>query len=298
MNKERTPNIATEFTEMLATSGYIADNSMATTLALARRLRRPILLEGKTGVGKTEVAIALASALECKLIRLQCYEGLDINSAAYEWNYHKQLLALSIRKGTDVSHEELERDVFGRPYLMERPLLRSIVGKDPSVLLIDEIDRADEEFEAYLLELLADFQITIPELGTIKADSIPSVVITSNDTRDLSDALRRRCLYHYVDYPSFEKEMRILRSRIPELDDKLATQVVSFVRKLRSMELKRHPGVAETLDWAAALMALNITSLEREADTLLESLSCLLKTREDREFMTLSEVESMVGAGE
>ena len=287
-------DIATEFRKLLAVSGYMAEDGLTTTLALAHHLKRPVLLEGRTGVGKTEVALALAAAWNCKLIRLQCYEGLDLNAAVYEWNYHRQLLALKIREGSDLADEELEKDVFGRRYLLERPLLQSITSAEPTTLLIDEIDRADEEFEAYVLELLADFQITVPELGTIKARSIPRVFLTSNGTRELSDALRRRCLYYYLDYPSFEKEMRILRARIPAVQETLAAQVVAFVQELRGLDLRRHPGVAETLDWASALIHLNVSTLTDSPETVFDSLACLLKTKEDRQFLNQNEVKALL----
>lgn len=294
-NKEQN-RMATGLAELLTTAGYITEPGLATILALAEEMQRPVLLEGSTGVGKTEVALALATARKRKLIRLQCYEGLDINTAVYEWNYRKQLLALRIMENSNLGRDEQERDIFGKKYLLTRPLLQSISEDDPVVLLIDEVDRADEEFEAYLLELLADFQVTIPELGTISASSKPSVILTSNATRELSDALRRRCLYYYIEYPSFEKELRILKTRIPDFDAKLAEQVVKFVQELRTMDLKRRPGISETLDWAAALACLNISALKPDTTTLIESLSCLLKTKEDLALMGKGEVEALVNS--
>src|ERR1700761_4126578 len=231
--------------------GYIADRSLATSIYLITKLRKPLLIEGHAGLGKTEVAKVLAAMLGTELIRLQCYEGLDSSSSVYEWNYQKQLLAIKIQEGIAQTVEEKERHIFSRDFLLERPLLKSILAQQASpVLLIDEIDRADEAFEAFLLELLSDFQITIPEMGTIRATHIPYVILTSNRTRELSDALKRRCLYHWIDYPSFEKEMRIVRTRLPNIEEELGMQVVRFVQAVRQMELAKPPGVAETLDCA------------------------------------------------
>ena len=237
-------------------------------ITLMRRLQRPLLLEGEAGVGKTEVGKALARMLERPLIRLQCYEGLDANAAVYEWNYQRQLLAIKIRESEDLSAEAKEAHVFQRDFLLERPLLQAIQAPEPAVLLIDEIDRADEEFEAYLLEVLSDFQISIPELGTITATSIPWVVLTSNRTRELSDALRRRCLYHYVDYPSEDKEVRIVLARVPGIEARLAGQVVRFVQAVRKEDLRKTPGVAETLDFAAALLGLGVRDLPADPEAV------------------------------
>lgn len=260
--------------------GYICDRALAITLFLLIKMGRPILLEGHAGLGKTEVAKVLAGFLNTRLIRLQCYEGLDINSAVYEWNYQKQLLAIKIQEGTGKSVEEKEKHIFGHEFLMERPLLQAVLEKNTSpVLLIDEVDRADEAFEAFLLELLSDFQISIPEMGTIRATHIPYVVLTSNRSRELSDALKRRCLYHWIDYPSLEKEMRIVDARLPGIEQELAKQVVRFVQQLRKLNLNKAPGVAETLDWAQALIALNRHKLD--ADTIEETLGCLSKAMED-----------------
>ena len=270
-----------EFIGTLEQAGYIAERGLAVALLLMAQLKRPLLVEGDAGVGKTEIAKALATAHSCELIRLQCYEGLDVNAAVYEWNYQRQLLAIKMRETQASSLAEKERHVFSEEYLLQRPLLQAIRRSQSPVLLIDEIDRADEQFEAYLLEVLSDYQVSIPELGTICAVSIPHVVLTSNGTRELSDALRRRCLYHYLDYPSYEKELRIVLRRAPGIDERLAGQIVTFVQKLRAEELQKRPGTAETLDWAAALMRLGVRSLDATPDFIADTLGCLLKTRED-----------------
>jgi len=274
-----------ELVRQLEHAGYIAEQGLAVSLMLMAQLQRPLLVEGDAGVGKTEIAKALAAAYGCELIRLQCYEGLDINAAVYEWNYQRQLLAIKMQETEQASVAEKERHVFSEGYLLQRPLLQAIRRPQAPVLLIDEVDRADEEFEAYLLELLSDYQISIPELGTIKATSIPHVVLTSNGTRELSDALRRRCLYFYLDYPSYDKELRIVMKRVPQIEERLAGQIVSFVQKLRGEDLQKRPGTAETLDWAAALVKLRIPSLDTNPDFLAQTLVCLLKTREDRAAM-------------
>lgn len=260
--------------------GYICDRALATTLFLLIKLGRPILLEGHAGLGKTEVAKVLASFLNTRLIRLQCHEGLDVNSAVYEWNYQKQLLAIKIQEGSGKSVEEKEKHIFGREFLLERPLLQAVLEEKASpVLLIDEVDRADEAFEAFLLELLSDFQISIPEMGTIHARHIPYVVLTSNRSRELSDALKRRCLYHWIEYPALEKELRIVAARLPGIDQELAKQVVRFVQALRKLNLNKAPGVAETLDWARALISLEKDRLD--AASVEETLGCLSKAVED-----------------
>jgi MoxR-like ATPase len=279
----------------LAEVGYVADPQLATAIVLMRRLGRPLLLEGEAGVGKTEVGKALAAMLHRPLIRLQCYEGLDANSAVYEWNYQRQLLAIKIRESENLSAEAKEAHIFQRDFLLERPLLKAIQAQEPAVLLIDEIDRADEEFEAYLLEVLSDFQISIPELGTIAATSIPWVVLTSNRTRELSDALRRRCLYHYVDYPSEDKEIRIVLARVPGVEARLAGQVVRFVQAVRKEDLRKTPGVAETLDFAAALLGLGVRDLSASPEAVLDSLLCLLKTHEDQAALSREVVERVLG---
>ena len=261
---------------------YIADRSLATAIYLVAKLRKPILVEGHAGLGKTEVAKALAAFLGTRLIRLQCYEGLDVSSALYEWNYQKQLLAIKIQEQSNQTVEEKEQHVFSREFLLERPLLQSILAEDGSpVLLIDEIDRTDEAFEAFLLELLSDFQVSIPELGTISAKHVPYVVLTSNRSRELGDALKRRCLYQWIDYPSFEKEMRIIRARLPGMEEELAGDVVRYVQAVRQLRLSKQPGVAETLDCAQALMALGKRRLDAEG--LEETLGCISKSVEDGE---------------
>jgi len=267
----------------LRRAGYIAEPQLAAALLLMRELGRPLLLEGDAGVGKTEVAKVLAAVLATRLIRLQCYEGLDAHSAMYEWNYQRQLLAIKLLEHDERGIEQKEQDIFSERYLLKRPLLEAISGEQPAVLLIDEIDRADEAFEAFLLELLSDFQLSIPELGTVRATSRPLVVITSNGTRELSDALRRRCLYQYIDYPDYEKEFAIVRARAPEVAEALARQIVAFVQAVRGMDLRKRPGIAETLDWTAALLRLEVSVIDAEAaERLLETLSALIKTRDDR----------------
>ena len=260
--------------------GYICDRALAVTILLLIKLGKPILLEGHAGLGKTEVAKVLAAFLNARLIRLQCHEGLDVNSAVYEWNYQKQLLAIKIQEGSGKSVEEKENHIFGREFLLERPLLQAVLEQNASpVLLIDEVDRADEAFEAFLLELLSDFQISIPEMGTIRARHIPYVVLTSNRSRELSDALKRRCLYHWIEYPTLEKELRIVAARLPGIERELANQVVRFVQMVRKLNLNKAPGVAETLDWAQALIALEKNRLD--ATAVEETLGCLSKAVED-----------------
>ena len=267
----------------LARAGYIAEPPLVAALLLMQDLGRPLLLEGDAGVGKTEVAKVLASVRKTRLIRLQCYEGLDAHAAMYEWNYQRQLLAIKLLEHDERGIAQKEQDIFSERYLLKRPLLDAITADQPAVLLIDEIDRADEAFEAYLLELLSDFQLSIPELGTVHAKSRPLVVITSNGTRELSDALRRRCLYQYIDYPDYEKELAIVRKKAPAAAAELAQQIVAFVQAVRRMELQKKPGIAETLDWTAALLRLDITTIEHDgAERIIETLSALIKTRDDR----------------
>jgi MoxR-like ATPase len=267
--------------QRLDAAGYIAEDSLAMALTLATDLQRPLLLEGEAGVGKTEVGKALARVLGARLIRLQCYEGLDAGAAIYEWNYQRQLLAIRTHEAEGMKPDALERHVFTEEYLLRRPLLEAISQEKPPVLLIDEIDRADEEFEAYLLEVLSDFQVTIPELGTIAAKSIPHVVLTSNGTRALSDALRRRCLYAYVEFPDEAKEVRILRAHLPDADQRILEQITGFVQRLRREDLEKKPGVAETIDWARALIGIGLDRLDRDPVTLQATLMCLLKTDAD-----------------
>ena len=280
-----------EIAQALAASGYIADADLATAISLMQMLRRPLLLEGEAGVGKTEVAKALAKVHATELIRLQCYEGLDQSSALYEWNYQRQLLAIQAHRGSD----SIEDHVFSEKYLLERPLLAAIRREKPPVLLIDEIDRADDEFEAFLLELLSDFQVSIPELGTIPAVTIPHVVLTSNGTRELSDALRRRCLYHYVDYPDVDRETRIILARVAGASPSLSLQIARMVEGVRKEDLRKVPGVAETLDWAAALVGLDIRDLHDAPETVHETLVCLLKTHEDRARVTPEVTQRLLG---
>ncbi len=260
---------------------YIADRSLATAVFLALKRRKPLLLEGEPGVGKTEIAKVLASVLDTKLIRLQCYEGIDVNTAVYEWNYTRQMLHIRLMEASGTNREEELKEIFGPDFLMQRPLLQAISPDNTQapVLLIDELDRSDEEFEAYLLELLSDFQITIPEIGTIQAKEPPIVIITSNRTREIHDALRRRCLYYWIDFPTLEKEYSIILARMPEVPERLAKQVCTFVRELRSMDLYKSPGVAETLDWISSLLALN--QMELVEGQVRDTLGALLKYQDD-----------------
>ncbi|MFT5532028.1 MAG: MoxR-like ATPase [Burkholderiaceae bacterium] len=277
--------------------GYVAEPGLAATLLLMTAMGRPLLLEGEAGVGKTEIAKVLAQVHQTRLIRLQCYEGLDAHSTLYEWNYQRQLLAIKLLDDDPRPVAEKEQDIFSERYLLRRPLLEAISSTTPVVLLIDEIDRADEAFEAYLMELLSDFQVSIPELGTIKAVSRPLVILTSNGTRELSDALRRRCLYQYVDYPGFEKELLIVETRLPQMPVQLARQVVEFVQALRQMDLQKKPGIAETLDWAAALLQLGVSSLDDEGiDGIMASLSALVKTQADGASLSRIVVQKMAAA--
>jgi MoxR-like ATPase len=265
--------------EKLSAHLYVADRGLATTVFLALKLNKPLFLEGEAGVGKTEIAKVLAHLLETELIRLQCYEGLDINHAVYEWNYTRQLLEI---RAHETDHEgSALKDIFGPEFLIKRPLLQAIEisRKKPPVLLVDEIDRSDVEFEAYLLELLSDWQITIPEIGTLRADSPPVVVITSNRTREIHDALKRRCIYYWIDYPTFDKELQIVMNKVPDAREQLARQVVAFVQELRRRDLYKMPGVAETLDWASALVALDQTALDEQV--VNDTLGVVLKYQDD-----------------
>ena len=283
-----------ELKQKLDEANYIYDDTLATVLYVALQLGRPLLIEGAAGVGKTEIAKVMATALDRDLVRLQCYEGLDESKALYEWNYQKQLLSIQINMGSRDS-DELTRSLFSDEYLLERPLLQSIRSEKPVVLLIDEIDKADEEFEAFLLELLSDMQVSIPEAGTIRASSVPFVVLTSNRARPLSEALRRRCAYLYIQYPDMEKELAILRAKLPHVDDRLCAQVALSVQKLRSNEaLLKKPSIAETLDWAAALDALGIRELT--PDALRQTAGFILKNSEDlRVFEESQDRESSCG---
>jgi MoxR-like ATPase len=281
----------------LEAAGYVAEPALAAALLLMLDLGRPLLLEGDAGVGKTEVAKALASVRGARLIRLQCYEGLDVHAAMYEWNYQRQLLAIKLLEHDERPAAVKEQDIFSERYLLKRPLLEAISCAESPVLLIDEVDRADEAFEAYLLELLSDFQISIPELGTVRAVTRPLVIITSNGTRELSDALRRRCLYQYIDYPAFAKELAIVEIKAPQAAGQFARQVVEFVQSVRRMDLQKKPGVAETLDWTAALLRMGISAIDDDgAERILETLSALIKTREDRAGFTREVVARIAAA--
>jgi MoxR-like ATPase len=266
--------------ELIEQEAYVADRAIATALHLSIVLRKPLLVEGHAGVGKTEIAKVLARALDTELIRLQCYEGLDATDALYEWNYPKQLLRIRMEEGSERSLEDREQTIFGEAFLLKRPLLRAITHEgNPPVLLVDEVDRADEEFEAFLLEVLSDFQVTIPEIGTIPATRPPHVVLTSNRTRDLSDALRRRCLYLWIDYPSLEKELRIVRGKVDGISERLSDEVTRFLQGMRRLSLAKTPGVSETLDWARALVALHADHLDEAI--VHETLGCILKDQRD-----------------
>jgi MoxR-like ATPase len=268
--------------QLLAKADYVAERSLATAVFLALRMKRPLFLEGEAGVGKTEIAKVLASTLGRKLVRLQCYEGLDVASAVYEWNYSRQMIEIRLAEASGThDREAIAQDIFSERFLIRRPILQALEGDigGAPVLLIDELDRTDEPFEAYLLEVLADFQVTIPEIGTVKADSPPIVVITSNRTREIHDAVKRRCLYHWVDYPSAERELEILRRKAPGAAETLAREVVAFVQRLRRMDLFKLPGVAETIDWSQALVALDALALD--PDTINNTLGALLKYQDD-----------------
>ena len=253
-----------ELSNLLQEQSYIADPSIAMSLFLSVQLQKPLLVEGPAGVGKTEIAKVMASALQTNLIRLQCYEGLDANHALYEWNYQHQLLHLKLLEKTGLDTQDIEKEIFSKKFLLERPLLAAISQEKSAVLLIDEVDRSDEEFESFLLELLSDWQITIPEIGTIKARSVPYIILTGNRTRELSEALRRRCFYLWIDYPDFDKELAILRSKVPEINKKLGVEICHFMQEVRNMKLEKTPGIAETIDWARALAELHIDYLEKE----------------------------------
>jgi MoxR-like ATPase len=278
-------------------AGYIAEPTLAAALLLMLDLGCPLLLEGDAGVGKTEIAKALAAVRDARLIRLQCYEGLDVHAAMYEWNYQRQLLAIKLLEHDERPAAVKEQDIFSERYLLKRPLLEAISCTEPPVLLIDEVDRADEAFEAFLLELLSDFQMSIPELGTVRAVTRPLVVITSNGTRELSDALRRRCLYQYIEYPTFAKELAIVEIKAPQAAGQLARQVVEFVQSVRRMELQKKPGIAETLDWTAALLRMGISVIDDGgAERILDTLSALIKTRSDRAGFTREVVARIAAA--
>ena len=295
MSEAESPPSPQGLREKLFTAGYIADEDVASLVWMALSLERPVLLEGEAGVGKTAVAAACARALGRPLLRLQCYEGLDLGQAVYEWNYSRQLLEIRLSEasgGTD--KQALRGNLFTEEFLLERPLLQAIRSPEPCVLLIDEIDRADEAFEAFLLEMLSEFQISIPELGTLTARSKPLVILTSNGTRDLSDALRRRCLFHYLDFPSLAREMNIVRTLVPEAHSRLVEEAVAFVQRLRREDLDKTPGIAETLDWVRVLFKLGMTELPVDPAQLAPSLAALLKTRNDRWALTPERVGKLI----
>ncbi|RUW17690.1 MULTISPECIES: MoxR family ATPase [unclassified Mesorhizobium] len=276
------PKSIDETLDLLTGADYVADRSLATVLFLSLRMKRPLFLEGEAGVGKTEIAKVLADALGRRLIRLQCYEGLDVSSAVYEWNYAAQMIEIRMEEAAGkVVRSDMERNVFSEKYLIRRPVLDALTGKAGAapVFLIDELDRTDEAFEAFLLEILSDFQVTVPELGTIKAEEPPIVIITTNRTREIHDALKRRCLYHWVDYPNAERELEIVRRKVPQANSRLSAEVVSFIQKLRQVELFKAPGVAETIDWAGALTELDKVALDPE--TVSDTIGVLLKYQDD-----------------
>ncbi len=279
--------------DRLAAEEYVADASIATSIYLAQTLERPLLVEGRAGVGKTEIANVMARLLDTKLIRLQCYEGLDVTTALYEWNYPKQLLRIRLDEQSGRSPDEREQEIFSKAFLLERPLLAALTQTDkPPVLLIDEVDRADEEFEAFLLEVLSDFQVTIPEIGTIKATHRPLVILTSNRSRDLSDALRRRCLYLWIDYPDLDKELRIVRAKVPGVEEKLARQVCRFVEGAREIGLDKVPGISESLDWARAMVVLHLDHLDHE--TVERTLGTLIKDADDLERFRREAIDEII----
>ena len=274
--------------------GYVMDRTLATAVFLSARLDKPLFLEGEPGVGKTELAKVMAKALDAELIRLQCYEGLDISTAVYEWNYARQMLEIRLQEARGIEREHIGEHIYSPSFLLERPLLKAIRIAPPrrALLLIDEVDRSDEEFEAFLLELLSDFQISIPEIGTVKAAQVPLVVLTSNRTRALHDALKRRCLYHWIDYPDFSREVAIVTTRLPGIDQRLANQVCGFMHWLREQDLQKNPGAAETVDWARALIALGIRELDQQ--TISDTLGWILKYKGDIDLIRGSDLPSVV----
>lgn len=284
-----------ELQAALAKQNYIASNELVVAIQLALSLERPLLLEGSAGVGKTELARALSQTRSTKLIRLQCYEGLDAAQSIYEWNYQRQLISIRAAADDGISREQIEKHVFSKDFLLERPLLMSITQNRSPVLLIDEIDRADEEFEAFLLEILSDYQVSIPELGTVSFVTKPIVVLTSNGTRDLSDALRRRCLYSYVEYPDRTTEIDILKVKQPNIDSKLAGQIIDFVQKLRKEDLEKTPGIAEMLDFSAALIGLGVNDLSHDPEILQSAMTTLLKTKSDQWNITTEVAQRLAG---
>jgi MoxR-like ATPase len=288
-----TPATQAELQTQLSRVGYLPDPGLSTTVWLATQLQRPVMLEGDAGVGKTALALALSKALQRPLVRLQCFEGLDMAQAAYEWNYGKQLMAIRLHENAD-GPALREADLFTQDYLLSRPLLKAMVSEEPVVLLIDEVDRADEAFEAFLLEVLAENQITVPELGTLVAKHPPLVVLTSNGTRELSDALRRRCLYHYLEYPTLAREIAIVKQTLPEVDLHLAEEAVALVHRLRREDLAKTPGIAETLDWVRALHALHPQSMPQDIAVVVQAMACLLKTREDAFMLSPERLQQLI----
>ncbi len=288
-----TPATQAELQTQLSRVGYLPDPGLSTTVWLATQLQRPVMLEGDAGVGKTALALALSKALNRPLVRLQCFEGLDMAQAAYEWNYGKQLMAIRLHENAD-GPALREADLFTPDYLLSRPLLKAMVSDEPVVLLIDEVDRADEAFEAFLLEVLAENQITVPELGTLVAKHPPLVVLTSNGTRELSDALRRRCLYHYLEYPTLAREIAIVKQTLPEVDLHLAEEAVVLVHRLRREDLAKTPGIAETLDWVRALHALHPQSMPDDISVVMQAMTCLLKTREDAFMLNPERLQQLI----
>jgi MoxR-like ATPase len=288
-----TPATQAELQTQLSRVGYLPDPGLSTTVWLATQLQRPVMLEGDAGVGKTALALALSKALNRPLVRLQCFEGLDMAQAAYEWNYGKQLMAIRLHENAD-GPALREADLFTQDYLLSRPLLKAMVSDEPVVLLIDEVDRADEAFEAFLLEVLAENQITVPELGTLVAKHPPLVVLTSNGTRELSDALRRRCLYHYLEYPTLVREIAIVKQTLPEVDLHLAEEAVALVHRLRREDLAKTPGIAETLDWVRALHALHPQSMPQDIAVVMQAMACLLKTREDAFMLSPERLQQLI----
>lgn len=290
--------LAKDIAQRLQQSGYVADEGLADMVWMGLTIDRPILLEGEAGVGKTAIAKSSALALNRPLFRLQCHESLDLSQAVYEWNYSRQLLEIRLREAEGSGQAQLRNDLFGEAFLLQRPLMQAITSPEPAVLLIDEIDRADESFEAYLLEVLGEYQISVPELGTIKATTRPLVILTSNGTRDLSDALRRRCLYHYLDYPSVSRELNIVQTVIPEAGTSLVQQAVLFIHQLRKEDLNKTPGIAETLDWIRVLCARDLTHLPDDPAELATSLSALLKTRNDQWQISDAVIARLMGTGQ
>jgi MoxR-like ATPase len=288
------PSSIDDVLKLFSRGGYVADRALATVVYLALRMGRPLFLEGEAGVGKTEVAKVLAATLGRRLLRLQCYEGLDVASALYEWNYAAQMIEIRIAEAEGLDRDRLHSDIFSDRFLVRRPLLEAL-SPDPAgppVLLVDELDRADEAFEAFLLEVLSDFQVTIPELGTVKATVPPIVVITSNRTREVHDALKRRCLYHWIDYPNFARELAIVRSKVPQAAETLSREIVAFIQELRKEDLFKAPGTAETLDWASALVALDVEALE--AGLVSDTLGVVLKYQDDLERFDRPKIERML----